>query len=452
MPAAQTAAIVLAAGLGTRMASDRPKVLHEVASRSLIAHVVASLAALKPRKIALVVGPGMDEVTAAARAAAPRAEIVPCLQRERRGTGHAVAQAKAALRGFTGDVIATFGDVPLVRSATFARALAARRAKGGPAVVVVGMRPADPGAYGRLVAGEGGTLERIVEARDATDEERQIGLCNSGIIAADAETLFELVAELKPDNAQGELYLTDIVAIARKHGLRCGYVEGHADELIGINSRAELAVAEASLQTRMRGAAMAAGATLVDPTTVWFSWDTKIGRDITVFPHVFFGPGVTVSDGVQIFGFCHIAGASIARGATIGPFARLRPGAKIGEGAHIGNFVEIKAARIEAGAKVNHLTYVGDARVGAAANLGAGTITCNYDGFTKEFTDIGARAFIGSNSALVAPVKIGDGAIVAAGSVITAKVPPESLAIARGRQEVKAGWARAFRKKRGKKK
>jgi bifunctional UDP-N-acetylglucosamine pyrophosphorylase/glucosamine-1-phosphate N-acetyltransferase len=451
MPAA-TAAIVLAAGLGTRMASDRPKVLHAVAGRALVAHAIAALAPLRPRKIALVIGPDMDAVVAAARAAVPKLDIVPVIQRERRGTGHAVLQAKAAVRGFKGDVLVTYGDVPLVRSATLARALDARRAKGGPAVVVVGMRPADPGPYGRLVIGADGGLTRIVEARDASPDERAIPLCNSGIVAADAGALFDLVSTLKPDNAQRELYLTDIVGLAGGRGLRCAAVEGDAAELMGVNSRAELAAAEAALQARLRAAAMAGGATLIDPASAWFSWDTKLGRDVTIGPHVVFGSGVSVEDGVEIRAFCHIEGASVGRGAVIGPFARLRPGTAIGAGAHIGNFVEIKAARIEAGAKVNHLSYIGDARVGAAANIGAGTITCNYDGFVKSLTDIGAGAFVGSNSALVAPVKIGDGAIVAAGSVVTRDVPAEALAVARGRQEVKPGWARAFRKQRGKKK
>ena len=441
------AVVVLAAGLGTRMKSDRPKVLHGLAGRPLIGHVMAALARLKPARVVLVVGPAMDDVVAAARAAAPDIALTSVIQHDRKGTGHAVLQAREALADFSGDVLVAFGDTPLVRPETLERLLTALRPGNGPAraVAVIGIRPADPGPYGRLVTNAAGALERIVEAKDATSEEAAIGLCNAGVMALDGDRLFGLLDKLRPDNAKGEYYLTDVVAHAREAGLSCGVIEADADELVGINSRAELAAAEAMFQARARSAAMADGATLIDPATVWFSHDTRLGRDVTVGPMVVFGPGVVVQDKVEIRAFSHIEGAVIREGATVGPFARLRPGADIGLDAHIGNFVEIKAATIEAGAKVNHLTYVGDARVGAKANVGAGTITCNYDGFSKHFTDIGAGAFIGSNTALVAPVKVGDGAIVAAGSVVTVDVAPEALALGRGQQVEKPGWAKAFR-------
>ncbi len=440
-------AVVLAAGLGTRMKSARPKVLHEIGGRPLIGHVVATLAAMRPSRIVLVIGPEMDEVTAAAHAAAADVPITAVVQHERKGTAHAVLAAKDVLAAVREDVVIAFGDTPLVRPETLERLLAARRGTDGRsrAVAVIGMRPADPGPYGRLVTGADGTLERIVEAKDASPAEAAITLCNAGVMAVDGTRLLDLLAKVRPDNTKGEFYLTDLVALARTDGLECGYIEAPADELIGINSRAELAAAETLFQTRARNAAMANGATLIDPATVWFSYDTRLGQDVTVGPMVVFGPGVEVRDGVVIRGFCHIEGAVIETGAIVGPFARLRPGAVIGPDVHIGNFVEIKAARVERGAKINHLAYVGDARVGARANVGAGTVTVNYDGFTKSFTDIGAGAFIGSNSSLVAPVTVGDGAIVAAGSVITADVAPDAIAFGRARQVEKPGRAKAFR-------
>ncbi|MBI3706603.1 MAG: bifunctional UDP-N-acetylglucosamine diphosphorylase/glucosamine-1-phosphate N-acetyltransferase GlmU [Proteobacteria bacterium] len=442
------AVIVLAAGLGTRMKSDRPKVLHKIAGRSIIGHVMAAIAPLAPSRVALIVGPEMDDVAAAAGAATKDLRITPVVQRERKGTGHAALQAQKALAGFVGEVLILTGDTPLMTTAMLERLVAARSGPEAPAVIDVGMRVPDPNPYGRMVVGADNGLERIVEMRDATPQERKIDLCNSGVFAVDSRHLFDLLGQVRPDNAKNEYYLTDIVGLARRAGLACGYIEAPHEEFIGINSRAELAMAEGFMQARLRLAAMAAGATLTDPSTVWLSHDTKLGPDATVGPSVIFGPGVEVAGGVEILGFCHIEGASIAKGARIGPFARLRPGAEIGENAHVGNFVEIKNARVEAGAKVNHLAYIGDARVGARANVGAGTITCNYDGFVKAFTDIGEGAFIGSNSALVAPVKIGAGAIVAAGAVITRDVPPDALAVARGRQEDKSGWAKTFRAKR----
>ncbi len=432
------------------MRSERPKALRPIAGRPMVGHVMAALARLKPARAVVVVGPGMDDVVAAARSAAPSLDIVAAIQRQRRGTGHATRQAMPALKGFVGDVLVCVGDVPLASPETLAKPLHARAGDGALDVVVLGMRPNDPGPYGRLIVDRRGRLNAIVEAKDASEAERKVDLCNSGIVALDAALLARLLAKLMPNNAQGELYLTDVVALARAEGLASAAVEGPAEELMGINSHAELAVAEATMQLRLRARAMAEGATLLDPTTVWFSHDTKLGRDVTIGPAVFFGPGVEIGDGAEILAFSHLVGARIARGARIGPFARLRRGADIGEGAHIGNFVEVKNARIEQGAKANHLSYIGDARVGAKANVGAGAITCNYDGFVKAMTDIGAGAFIGSNTALVAPVKIGAGAFVAAGSVVTRDVPADALAVARGHQEHRPGWAKAFRAVRAK--
>ena len=346
-------------------------------------------------------------------------------------------QAAAALDGFAGDAIVLYGDTPLVRPETLAAMLDARGA--GADVVVLGFEAADPAGYGRLIVDADGALQAIVEDRDATADERAIRLCNSGLLAADFATLRALLAEVRPDNAKGEYYLTDVVKHARARGLTARAITCPEAETLGVNSRADLAAAEAAFQARARAEAMANGVTLTDPATVWFALDTVIGRDVTIGPNVVFGPEVTVESGATIQAFCHLAGCHVSRGATVGPFARLRPGAEIAEDAHIGNFVEIKNAIVEEGAKVNHLTYIGDARIGRGANIGAGTITCNYDGVFKHRTDIGERAFIGSNTALVAPVSVGDGALVAAGSVITDDVPAGALAVARGRQEVKPG-------------
>ena len=434
-----TAAVVLAAGLGTRMKSTRPKVMHPLAGRPMIGHLLATLAEVGLDKIVVVVGPDTPEVAAAV---APHPTVV---QADRLGTGHAVLAARQHLKGFTGDVLVLFGDSPLVRAETLRQMLAARQSAGHPAVVVSGFRPADPGAYGRLIVDGKGGLQAIVEAREATPEQLAVTLCNSGFMAVDGTRLLGLLDRVKNDNAKGEYYLTDIVRIARADGCACAVVEGEEAEFLGINSRAELALAEGRVQAGLRAQAMAGGATLIAPESVHFSYDTKLGRDVTVGPYVVFGPGVTIGDEVEIFSFCHIEAATVAQGARIGPFARLRPGAEIGVEAHIGNFVEIKNARIEAGAKATHLSYIGDARLGAGANIGAGTITCNYDGFFKSHTDIGAHAFIGSNTALVAPVKIADGAIVGAGSVITRDVSADALALTRGPHEEKPGWAARFR-------
>jgi bifunctional UDP-N-acetylglucosamine pyrophosphorylase/glucosamine-1-phosphate N-acetyltransferase len=437
----QLAVIVLAAGMGTRMKSDQPKVMHPLAGRPMVQHLMDTVSGLSPDKVVVVVGPGMDQVAAAV---APAHTVV---QAERLGTGHAVMQARAELADFTGDVLVLYGDTPLITRETLDRMLAERRGPKDPAVVVLGFKPHDPGHYGRLVVGAEG-LKAIVEWKEANDDQREIPLCNSGVLAIDGKRLWSLAERITNDNAKGEYYLTDLVALARADGAACSFVLGHEEELLGINSRVELSAAEAIVQRRLRVQAMEGGATLVDAETVWFAWDTKLGRDVMVWPHVVFGPGVSVGDGVQIKGFCHFEQCRIEDGADVGPYARLRPGAEIGAKAHVGNFVEIKKAVVEDGAKVNHLTYIGDARVGAGANVGAGTITCNYDGFSKSFTDIGAGAFIGSNSSLVAPVKIGDGAIVGAGSVVTREVSPGALAVSRASQMELSGWADRFREKK----
>jgi len=440
MSTSRTAAVVLAAGLGTRMKSALPKVMHRVANRPMIGHLMDRLAEFGAERSIFVVSPGMDQVGAFVAPAETVAQDPPL------GTGHAVLAAREALAGFDGDVLVLFGDTPLLTVDTMRAMAAARRAAGDPAVVVLGFRPDDPAEYGRLVTDESGALRAIVEHKEASAAERAIGLCNAGIMAIDGARLFALLDEIGNDNAKGEYYLTDIVAIARGKGWNCAVVET-ADpvEVMGVNSRADLARAEAAMQDRLRAAAMANGATLTDPGTVWFSHDTRLGRDVLVGPDVVFGPGVTVADNVEIRAFSHIEGATIAEGALIGPFARLRPGADIRRDVHIGNFVEVKEALIEDGAKANHLSYIGDSRVGPAANIGAGTITCNYDGFFKDRTDIGAGAFIGSNTALVAPVKVGDGAIVGAGSVITREVAKDALAVTRAQQTERPGWAIKFR-------
>ena len=425
------------------MKSDLPKVLHRVANRPMISHLLDALSAISSERTVVVVAPGMTQLV---DAVAPADTAV---QTEALGTGHAVLAARDQMQDFTGDVLVLFGDTPLLTAQTMQDMLTARRAAENPAVVVLGFRPDDPAEYGRLVTAADGGLEAIVEFKDASDAQREIGLCNAGIMAIDGNHLFALLDAVGNDNANGEYYLTDIVELARDRGLRCAVVEA-ADpvEVMGVNSRAQLAEAEAAMQARLRDRAMAGGVTMTDPETVWLSADTKIGRDVIIGPNVFFGTGVTIADNVEIKAFCHIDGAEVASGVSIGPFARLRPGAKLERNVHVGNFVEIKQALVEEGAKVNHLSYVGDARIGPRANVGAGTITCNYDGFFKELTDIGADAFIGSNTALVAPVKVGDGATVGAGSVITSDVEADALAVARGRQKSIAGWASAFRKRR----
>jgi bifunctional UDP-N-acetylglucosamine pyrophosphorylase/glucosamine-1-phosphate N-acetyltransferase len=443
MTTRNSAAIVLAAGLGTRMKSALPKVLHPVAGRAMVLHLLDRLDELDfDRKIVVT---GRDSAAVAdAVAPAPIAIQDPPL-----GTAHAVLAARDEMSGFDGDVLILFGDTPLLTRQTLEMMLQARRGPGDPAVVVLGFRPDDAGEYGRLVTGTDGALEAIVEYKDASPEQRNIPVCNAGIMAVDGKHLFDLLDAVGSDNAKQEYYLTDIVAIARARGLSCAVTEvADQREVMGVNARADLSVAESIMQERLREGAMAGGATLTDPSTVYFSHDTTLGRDVTIGPNVVFGPGVSVGDDVEIRAFCHIDGAEIETGAIVGPFARLRPGARIGIDAHIGNFVEIKEALIEAGAKVNHLSYVGDARVGPGANVGAGTITCNYDGYFKSHTDIGAGAFIGSNTALVAPVKVGDGAITGAGSVITTDVPADALAVERNDQRNFGDWAAKYRSRK----
>ncbi|WP_337995814.1 bifunctional UDP-N-acetylglucosamine diphosphorylase/glucosamine-1-phosphate N-acetyltransferase GlmU [Oleispirillum naphthae] len=437
------AAVILAAGLGTRMKSELPKVMHPVCGRPMLAHVLALMDELAVARRVVVSGPDTPAVAALAEASGAQVAV----QAERLGTAHAVLAAKGALAGHGGDVLVAFGDTPLISAETVRRALDARRSAADPAVVVLGFDAADPGSYGRLILGAGGALEAIVEAKDATPEQRAVTLCNSGVMVLDGRIAWDLLSAVGNANAKGEYYLTDAVALARAAGRACAVVEGAEEEFLGVNTRADLAALEATAQTRLRAKWLAGGVTMTDPTTVYFSADTRLGRDVVIDPFVVFGPGVSIGDDVTIKSFCHFENAQVAAGAILGPYARLRPGAEIGPGAHIGNFVEIKKSRVEEGAKVNHLTYIGDARVGAGANVGAGTITCNYDGFTKSFTDIGAGAFIGSNTSLVAPVTVGDGAIVGAGSVVTHEVPADALAVTRAPQKTLAGWAARFRAK-----
>lgn len=434
------AAIILAAGKGTRMKSDLHKVLHPIAGRPMIEHLLQSVEALGAERIVVVVGDRREQLETAL---AGRAEFA--VQEPQLGTAHAVLQAEAALAGFDGDVLLLSGDVPFIRTATMRAMLDALHGDSAPACVVLGFRPRDAGAYGRILAGPDRRIVKMVEHKDANEEERAVGLCNANLFALRSADLWGLLERVGNDNAQKEYYLPDIVMVAAADGRSSLVVEGDPAEAVGPNSRAEFALAEAAWQAARRVEAMAEGATLIAPETVWFAFDTKLGRDVTIEPNVFFGPGVAVGDGVRIRAFSHIEGATIAAGAEIGPYARLRPGTVIGEKAKIGNFVETKKAVLGPGAKANHLTYLGDAEVGAGANVGAGTITCNYDGFFKYGTVIGEGAFIGSNSALVAPVRIGAGAIVGAGSVVTKDVEADALALARGSQETKPGWAKRFR-------
>ncbi|MFD1612563.1 bifunctional UDP-N-acetylglucosamine diphosphorylase/glucosamine-1-phosphate N-acetyltransferase GlmU [Sphingomonas tabacisoli] len=435
------AAIVLAAGKGTRMKSDLHKVLHPIARRPMLMHLLASLDELGTERTVVVVGSGREQLEKAL--AGRGVDIV--VQEPQLGTGHAVQQAETALTGFDGDVLILYGDVPFVSSATMRRLVDRLHGADDPAAVVLGFRPADAAAYGRVIADGMGRIEKMVEFKDASSEERAVTLCNSGLMAVRSGDLFALLGRVTNDNAAGEYYLPDIVMLAAGDGRGSAVIETEAAEVAGINSRAELAEQERAWQQRRRAQAMADGATLVEPETVWFAHDTKLGRDVTIEPNVWFGPGVTVEDGVVIHGFSHLEGAYVSAGAEVGPYARLRPGAELGRKSKVGNFVEVKKARLGEGAKANHLTYLGDAEIGAGANVGAGTITCNYDGFFKYRTEIGAGAFIGSNSALVAPVKIGDGAIVGAGSVVTRDVEADALALGRGEQAERPGWAAKFR-------
>lgn len=427
------ALVVLAAGQGSRMLSDLPKVLHRLGGVALVGHALASGRSLDPARVVVVAGHGADAVIRAVARLDPGAQVA--LQAEQLGTGHAVAQALPLLDGFDGRVVVLYGDTPFIAPETLA-ALAAHPAD----VVVLGFEAADPGRYGRLVA-SGDALDRIVEYKDADEATRAITLCNSGVMAADAALLRDLVGRLSNDNAAGEYYLTDVVALARAQGLSAAVVTCDEAETLGINTRAELAAAEAAFQSRKRAETLDNGVTMADPATVWFALDTHVGRDAIIGQNVVFGPGVTIESGAEILPFCHLEGCHVSAGATVGPFARLRPGAELGGDAHVGNFVEIKNAVLAEGVKVGHLTYLGDAEVGERTNIGAGTVTCNYDGVGKHRTMIGADAFIGSDTMLVAPVRVGARAMTGSGSVITQDVPDGALALGRARQVTKPGLA-----------
>jgi bifunctional UDP-N-acetylglucosamine pyrophosphorylase/glucosamine-1-phosphate N-acetyltransferase len=435
------AVIILAAGQGTRMRSDTHKVLHPIAGRPLLLHLLDSVDKLGASRRVVVVGKGRNQVEKALGSN----NAVIAHQAEQKGTAHAVAQAREALAGYQGSVLILYGDTPFVHAETLRRMLDRLDGEAGPGIVVLASRPDDPLKYGRIILGEGDHIAKMVEYKDATEQERAVRLCNSGMMAVRAPDLFRWLDKVGNDNAAGEYYLPDIVNIAASERRDAVVIEGDPYETAGVNSRAELAHLELEWQRRHREQALEKGATLIDPESVWFAYDTKLGRDVTVEPHVVFGPGVEVADGATIRAFSHIEGAIIGAKAVIGPFARIRPGTRLAEGTKVGNFVELKKAEVARGAKVNHLSYIGDSKVGEAANIGAGTITCNYDGFRKYGTVIGAGAFIGSNTALVAPVTVGDGAIVGAGSVITRDVEPDSLALERNEQKGISGWARRFR-------
>ena len=436
-----SACVILCAGQGTRMKSALPKVLHQVAGLPMVGHVLQTAGQLQMEEKIVVVGPNMPEVTKVVHSLDMDAQIA--VQAEALGTGHAVRAAEEALEGFDGLVFVLYGDTPLIQAETL-RAMTMSDAT----VTVLGMRPKDPAAYGRLIVDETGNLTRIVEFKEANVQERSVNLCNSGVMAVQAKDLWRYLAQIKNDNSKGEYYLTDLVELAVAEGKSCAVVEAPEESLLGVNDRIDLARAEAAWQQQRRAEIMRSGVTMTMPETVRFSHDTEVASDVVIEPYVVFSSGVEVESGVHIKAFSHMEGAVIHKKAIIGPYARLRPGANIGEGARIGNFVEIKNAELEEGAKVNHLSYVGDARVGAHANIGAGTITCNYDGFQKYRTTIGDHAFIGSNSALVAPVEVGEGAIIGAGSTITEDVEPDALAMTRPQQLHRTGWAQQFRNKK----
>jgi bifunctional UDP-N-acetylglucosamine pyrophosphorylase/glucosamine-1-phosphate N-acetyltransferase len=445
-----TAAIILAAGRGTRMRSELPKVMHKIAGQPMIQHVIAQAKTVGLSTLCTVIAPGMQPL--ADLACECDASMRIATQTQALGTAHAVLAARETLADFTGNLLVLYGDTPLLTAASMQRVLDALNNNPNCAVAVLGFTPADAGSYGRLVLNANGLLDRIVEAKDATDTERTIRLCNSGVMGLRGDVAWRMLEQIDANNAKQEFYLTDVVAIARKMGFDARAVEGDADEVLGVNSRSELAAADATFQTRARQMHMENGVTLLDPATVYFAADTVIAPDTIIEPNVFFGLGVSIGQGAHIRAFSHIEGASIGSGSIIGPFARLRPGTQLGEQVRIGNFVEIKKSEVANGAKINHLSYIGDSDVGAESNIGAGTITCNYDGYQKYRTTIGANVFVGSHSTLVSPITIGDGAMVAAGSVITENIEPDALALARPRQQQKPDWMKGFRAKQVEKK
>jgi bifunctional UDP-N-acetylglucosamine pyrophosphorylase/glucosamine-1-phosphate N-acetyltransferase len=438
--------VVLAAGKGTRMKSALPKVMHSIGGRSMLGHVLALTRELGAGQVAVVIGPGMEKVGAEAGRHLAAAEVF--VQPRQAGTADAVLAARPALERFaaahpSGDVLVLYADTPLLTAPTLTRLR--EKLAAGADICVLGFEAADPTGYGRLLRDGSGQLTAIREEKDASPAEQAVNYCNSGVMGFRNERLIDMLGRIGNANAKGEYYLTDAVEVGRGLGLSAASVTCSEDEVLGVNARDQLAAAEAIFQARARACAMAEGVTMIDPATVYLSYDTVIGRDVVIEPNVFFGPGVTIEDGAEIKANCHIEGARIGSGARIGPFARLRPGADLAEDVHIGNFVEVKKVKVEKGAKANHLAYLGDGRVGPKANIGAGTIFCNYDGFNKHFTDVGAGAFVGSNSALVAPVKIGDGAFIGSGSVVTRDVAPDALALERSKQEERPGWAAKFR-------
>lgn len=443
-PKRDCAVVILAAGKGTRMRSSLPKVLHPIAGKPMLCHVLHTVAALNPAKVCVVIAPEMDEVRLAAKDAYSKCEFA-VQDGGKQGTAAAVMAAEKHLKGFKGDVLVLFGDTPLITTPTLVKMLETLAADTQPAVTVLGMNPKDPAEYGRLVINSRQQLEEIVEFKDASPVQREITLCNSGVMAIKGGDLLPMLAKIDNHNAKGEYYLTDLVAVARAQDRHCAVAVASEDEVLGVNSRTQLAGAEAVIQQRLRAQAMEQGATLLAPETVFFSHDTQLSADVVVHPYVYFGKGVAIGKNVEIRSFSHIDGATVADNAIIGPYARLRPGADIGENAQIGNFVEIKKSTLEQGVKVSHLSYIGDAHIGARANIGAGTITCNYDGYDKHHTRIGEGAFIGSNTSLVAPVSVGAGAITGAGSVISEDVEPDALALTRATQSQKLDWAKQFR-------
>ncbi len=448
MPARTALTVVLAAGEGTRMRSSLPKVLHQIAGRSLMAHVLQAAPRGSGNSIAVVVGP--DHQAVIDEVGRVKSDAATFTQRERLGTAHALLAARDAIAKGADDLLIAFGDTPLIDATTFERLRKAL--KEGAALTVVGFRAADPTGYGRLIV-DGDQLKAIREQSDASEAERKITLCNAGVMAMDGKTALQILDRIGNGNAKGEYYLTDAVAIVGELGRKATFIETSEDEVRGINTKTQLAEAEQVMQNKLRQAALDAGVTMIAPETVFLASDTTFGRDVTIEPFVVFGPGVSIADGAVIHSFSNIVGATIGKNASVGPYARLRPGAVLGEDTRIGNFVEVKAATLEKGAKANHLTYIGDAHVGEGANIGAGTITCNYDGFDKHRTEIGAGAFVGSNTSLVAPVKIGANSYIGSGSVISRDVPEDALAVERGEQTTRQGWAKRYRemKMRGKK-